>query len=187
VFSYEPMPGSSRPAEVNAPLLYTAMGDVIERIGSGGVLSIPDATLALDRWRRRAGSMGRDGLAHGAGLSAAIADELAAAIETAKHAQDSMKPNLTLVTADPGPTARAADASRRAYAQSAEQARSALEGFAKSLKQLSADAAEIASLAALPPGPRERARRLATTLGAELAGLGQSQIAAERSRIRLET
>jgi hypothetical protein len=124
--------------------------------------------------------MGRDGLAHGAGLSTAIANELAAAIEAARCAQEiPMKPNLTLVASDSAPTCKAAEASRRAYAQSAERAGAALEAFARTLKQLSADAAEIASLAALPPGPRERARRLAMMLQAEVAAF-----AYPRSEIR---
>ena len=84
-----------------------------------------------------------------------------------------MKPKLTLITSESSPIAGAAEASRRAYAQSAAQACAALETFAGAVKQLSVDAAEIASLSALPPGPRERARRLATVLDAETIAFAQ--------------
>ena len=165
-------------------LLYAARDNIVERLGSGGVLSLTEAALALDRWRKRARSMACDGLAHGASLSVAIADELAAAIEAAKRREAPMKPNLTLVAAEPSQTSKAAEASRRAQAQAADQARAAIDAFARALGRLATDAAELADLLALPPGPRERTRRLARMLEAEATGLGQFRTGPDRDRIR---
>lgn len=77
----------------------------------------------------------------------------------------------TLVLVKPTAAESASAAARRLHDEAFALGRSAVTGFIDALKLAQAEGAEIADLAIVPPGLRERARRLADYLDTEVRSL----------------